>query len=216
MNIFECADKYRELVDFINDNDGAVDDDTWKQLEATVEDAHIKVKAYRGITLRNEASIKLYEDEAERLKQKAKRLKDTNERIKEFAIFAIETFGDEDSKTGVKRLTDGDFKASIRKVKVMDYSEEAQKMYEDAAKDELVEGSTKDHRFLRVDFGKLPYSNGISIYDKFKDSVSEDNIKVSLDRRGLWDYIKDLPEIPDNDSIPVGVSSKISKSVLYK
>lgn len=125
MNLFQITQEFLELASMIEDAGGEVNDAILEELAISRENFSHKAEGYARLILKWDSEIEVASVEIKRIQALKKAKENSVARLKETLLYALQAFGQEDVKTGVKRYDTALFKLSTRKSQAVEITDEA-------------------------------------------------------------------------------------------
>jgi hypothetical protein len=124
MNLFQITQEFLELASMIEDAGGEVNDAILEELAISRENFAHKAQGYTSLILKWDSEIEAAAAEVKRIQALKKAKENSVARLKETLLYALQAFGQEDFKTGVKRYETALFKLSTRKSQAVEITDE--------------------------------------------------------------------------------------------
>lgn len=126
MNLWNITQEFLALASLIEEAGGEATDAVMEELAISRENFQHKAEGYARLILKWESEIDAASAEIKRIQAIKKTKENSLARLKDTLLFALQAFGQEDDKTGVKRYETPLFKLSTRRsvaVEIMDEAE---------------------------------------------------------------------------------------------
>jgi hypothetical protein len=124
MNLYQITQEFLELASIIEDAGGEVNDAILEELAISRDNFSHKAEGYARLILKWDSEIEVASVEIKRIQALKKAKENSVARLKETLLFALQAFGQEDAKTGVKRYDTALFKLSTRKSQAVEITDE--------------------------------------------------------------------------------------------
>jgi hypothetical protein len=124
MNLYQITQEFLELASMIEDAGGEVNDAILEELAISRENFAHKAQGYTSLILKWDSEIEAAAAEVKRIQALKKAKENSVARLKETLLYALQAFGQEDAKTGVKRYETALFKLSTRKSQAVEITDE--------------------------------------------------------------------------------------------
>jgi len=121
-SLYNIEDKYLQLLNQIEENDGVLEDEDAKELKITEDDLEDKLKSYYYVIKKLDGEIKMIDDEIDRLRKLKEVKQNTKTRLKTAIRDAVVLFG-EVGKSGNRVIDYGTIKFYTRKNEVVKVDE---------------------------------------------------------------------------------------------
>jgi hypothetical protein len=102
-NIFEIGNEYQNIIALIEQNNGEMSDDLHEAYINSRDELNNKAKAYIYVIRNKENLISNIDAEIDRLKEMKKRTENEIDRIKNYLLMAVDTFGN--FETGFHKIS---------------------------------------------------------------------------------------------------------------
>ena len=125
-NLWSITQEFLSLASLIEEAGGEATDAVMEELAISRENFQHKAEGYARLILKWESEIDAASAEIKRIQAIKKTKENSLARLKDTLLFALQAFGQEDAKTGVKRYETPLFKLSTRRsvaVEIMDETE---------------------------------------------------------------------------------------------
>lgn len=109
----------------IEDAGGEVNDAILEELAISRENFSHKAEGYARLILKWDSEIEAAAAEVKRIQALKKAKENSVARLKETLLFALQAFGQEDAKSGIKRYDTALFKLSTRRSQAVEITDEA-------------------------------------------------------------------------------------------
>lgn len=124
--LFQITQEFLSLASLIEEAGGEATDAVMEELAISRENFQHKAEGYARLILKWESEIDAASAEIKRIQAIKKTKENSLARLKDTLLFALQAFGQEDDKTGVKRYETPLFKLSTRRsvaVEIVDETE---------------------------------------------------------------------------------------------
>jgi hypothetical protein len=125
MNLYQITQEFLELASMIEDAGGEVNDAILEELAISRENFSHKAEGYARLILKWDSEIEAAAAEVKRIQALKKAKENSVARLKETLLFALQAFGQEDAKSGIKRYDTALFKLSTRRSQAVEITDEA-------------------------------------------------------------------------------------------
>ena len=159
MNLYQITQEFLELASMIEDAGGEVNDAILEELAISRDNFSHKAEGYARLILKWDSEIEAAAAEVKRIQALKKAKENSVARLKETLLFALQAFGQEDAKSGIKRYDTALFKLSTRRSQAVEITDEAtlpdtcfvikREVSKTAIKKILDEGTELDGAFLK-------------------------------------------------------------------
>jgi len=124
MNLYQITQEFLELASMIEDAGGEVNDAILEELAISRENFSHKAEGYARLILKWESEIEAAAAEVKRIQALKKAKENSVARLKETLLWALQAFGQEDAKSGIKRYDTALFKLSTRRSQAVEITDE--------------------------------------------------------------------------------------------
>jgi hypothetical protein len=124
MNLYQITQEFLELASMIEDAGGEVNDAILEELAISRENFSHKAEGYARLILKWDSEIEAAAAEVKRIQALKKAKENSVARLKETLLFALQAFGQEDAKSGIKRYDTALFKLSTRRSQAVEITDE--------------------------------------------------------------------------------------------
>jgi phosphoribosylaminoimidazole-succinocarboxamide synthase len=124
MNLYQITQEFLELASMIEDAGGEVNDAILEELAISRENFSHKAEGYARLILKWDSEIEAAAAEVKRIQALKKAKENSVARLKETLLFALQVFGQEDAKSGIKRYDTALFKLSTRRSQAVEITDE--------------------------------------------------------------------------------------------
>jgi hypothetical protein len=125
MNLYQITQEFLELASMIEDAGGEVNDAILEELAISRDNFSHKAEGYARLILKWDSEIEAAAAEVKRIQALKKAKENSVARLKETLLFALQAFGQEDAKSGIKRYDTALFKLSTRRSQAVEVTDEA-------------------------------------------------------------------------------------------
>lgn len=125
MNLYQITQEFLELASIIEDAGGEVNDAILEELAISRENFSHKAEGYARLILKWDSEIEAAAAEVKRIQALKKTKENSVARLKETLLFALQAFGQEDAKSGIKRYDTALFKLSTRRSQAVEITDES-------------------------------------------------------------------------------------------
>jgi len=125
MNLYQITQEFLELASMIEDAGGEVNDAILEELAISRDNFSHKAEGYARLILKWDSEIEAAAAEVKRIQALKKAKENSVARLKETLLFALQAFGQEDAKSGIKRYDTALFKLSTRRSQAVEITDEA-------------------------------------------------------------------------------------------
>jgi hypothetical protein len=125
MNLYQITQEFLELASMIEDAGGEVNDAILEELAISRENFSHKAEGYARLILKWDSEIEAAAAEVKRIQALKKSKENSVARLKETLLWALQAFGQEDAKSGIKRYDTALFKLSTRRSQAVEITDEA-------------------------------------------------------------------------------------------
>jgi hypothetical protein len=125
MNLYQITQEFLELASMIEDAGGEVNDAILEELAISRDNFSHKAEGYARLILKWDSEIEAAAAEVKRIQALKKSKENSVARLKETLLWALQAFGQEDAKSGIKRYDTALFKLSTRRSQAVEITDEA-------------------------------------------------------------------------------------------
>lgn len=124
--LFQITQEFLSLASLIEEAGGEATDAVMEELAISRENFQHKAEGYARLILKWESEIDAAAAEIKRIQAIKKTKESSVARLKETLLYALQAFGQEDNKTGVKRYETALFKLSTRRSQAVEIVDETE------------------------------------------------------------------------------------------
>lgn len=125
-NLWNITQEFLTLASIIEEAGGEATDAVMEELAISRENFQHKAEGYARLILKWESEIDAAAAEIKRIQAIKKTKESSVARLKETLLYALQAFGQEDNKTGVKRYETALFKLSTRRSQAVEIVDETE------------------------------------------------------------------------------------------